>query len=586
MKILFFAPNSAIWGHAFPEALIAEALMQQGHEIVYIGCGGLLDDYCISMSAHDIPFAADREKKQRICRLCKKNKEIICEQFGFAGFDLSDKYQAADLNSIEEIITSVTPENCLELTLNSVEVGKIALYEILLDSKKSNLDFSPSEWERYKSSLKNALLVFHIAQRMFNQIHPDRLVVYNALYAVNRVFCRLAGLHGVPQYFLHAGGNLSKRIQTLILAKHNTVEFYRHMLEKWKEFKEHPCPHVALKAVTDHFLEVFKGRSAWAYSVAAKGSSSDLKSFFGIDSVQKVICATLSSYDERFAAETVGVLTRVENLMFTKQVDWVKALIEYVADRNDLALLIRVHPREFPNKRENMLSEHAKVLQEVFSKTPQNVRVNWPTDNISLYDLASITDVFLNAWSSSGKEMALLGIPVVLYSSELVFYPSELNYVGTTEKEYFLKLEEALQAGWDSERIRMTYRWCAMEYDYSLLDIGESFAKNDLQQRLPFFSRKFNKLLTFLKPCRQQMSDCKNRSQRLMAATNVNKIIHDQLHSILDIEIQYPFVSEEEETIGLKHEVHRLLCGLYSDPEAEAKSNALACKLLNFANSK
>ena len=86
--------------------------------------------------------------------------------------------------------------------------------------------------------------------------------------------------------------------------------------------------------------------------------------------------------------------------------DWIRALVRYVARREDLCLIIRVHPREFPNKREMVLSEHAKMLQVALSELPDNVKVNWPTDKVSLYDLANITDAFANAWSSAGKEMA------------------------------------------------------------------------------------------------------------------------------------------------------------------------------------
>ena len=42
LKILVFAPHSAIWLHAFPEALIVESLAQEGHEIIYITCGKII----------------------------------------------------------------------------------------------------------------------------------------------------------------------------------------------------------------------------------------------------------------------------------------------------------------------------------------------------------------------------------------------------------------------------------------------------------------------------------------------------------------------------------------------------------------
>ena len=54
MKILVFAPHSAIWAHAFPEALAVEALAQHGHDIVYIACGRIFRKECICMLASGV----------------------------------------------------------------------------------------------------------------------------------------------------------------------------------------------------------------------------------------------------------------------------------------------------------------------------------------------------------------------------------------------------------------------------------------------------------------------------------------------------------------------------------------------------
>ena len=286
-------------------------------------------------------------------------------------------------------------------------------------------------------------------QRLLDNLRPDRIVLYNALYSVNRTVCRLAELRGIPQYFLHAGENLSNRLETLVFAKDQAFSYYRHLRSQWPRFEHRPCPPQAMRAATDHLLEVARGRSAWAYS-AASGNRADLRKAFGIRDGQRVICATMSSDDERFGAEVVGVLPPTEGLLYAKQVDWIRALVAYVEARPDLCLVIRVHPREFPNKREGVLSDHARLLKEAFANLPANARINWPTENVSLYDLAAITDVFANGWSSAGKEMSLLGLPVVLYSPQFVLYPPGLNYVGTSTAGYFAEIERALADFWES----------------------------------------------------------------------------------------------------------------------------------------
>lgn len=580
MKVLFFAPHSAIWNHAFPEALVAEALAQEGNEIVYVGCGGLLNSHCISMAARAIPFEAAPAGKESVCSLCRQNKEIIRTRFKFGGIDLSATVNDEDRGVAATLASSVTPQNCLDLVVDRVEVGRIALYELLIQKKKTEMEFSEAEWQRYQASLRNSILVLRVMQRIFDVARPDRVVVYNALYSVNRVVCRLAELKGIAQYFLHAGDNLSNRLQTLIVARDHAFSYYQRLRDKWIELQDRPSSTDAMSLATDHFLEVARGRSLWAYS-AAPDKDVDLRKRFGIEAGQKIICATMSSDDERFSGEVIGALPVNIPSVFPRQVDWIAALIRYVQQRRDLSLIVRVHPREFPNKRESVLSGHARMLQVALSDLPGNVKVNWPTDNISLYDLANIADVFANAWSSAGKEMAWLGLPVVLYSHDLTLYPANLNYVGTTEAEYFRKIEQALSDGWDPERIRRTYRWCTIEYKHGSLDIADSFSRNEHRS---FLARATSRLLRSVLSSREQERDCRNRAARLRSSGRINRIFSNEMHTVLDLDEVDTTVLHLQETDSLKKEVRRLVAGLYGAPDGSPR-NPLANKLHRFAHS-
>jgi hypothetical protein len=580
LKVLFFAPHSAVWIHAFPEALVAESLKQAGHEIVYVGCGGTLKSHCVAMSAYTVPFEAPASIKNRVCDLCRRNRDIIRESFGFAGPDLEQLATAEDWAAADEAIRSLPAAGLLGLTLDGIEVGKIALYEMLIQRKRGALDLSPGETLRFQASLKNVIIVLRVMGRLLDELKPDRVVLYNALYSVNRVVCLLAKLRGIPQYYLHAGDNLSKRLGTLVLARDHAFSYYRHLCEQWPRFRDRPCPPEAMRAGTDHLLEVARGRSVWAYSAAA-GGSMDLRKTFGVGEGQRVICATMSSDDERFGGEVVGVLPSLGHVLFPKQVDWIGALIEYVKPKPDLFLIVRVHPREFPNKREQVLSDHAVTMQEAFARLPDNVRVNWPTEGVSLYNLAGITDVFVSAWSSAGKEMAWLGMPVVLYAEDLALYPAELNYVGTTREEYFRRIEQALEDGWSAERIRQGYRWSAVEMYYSTLDISESFSKSE---SAPLARKLISRILRTVAPGFEQRRDCRKRTKRLEAGATVNRIIDERWAAAVDMELHRSSITAAEETENLKREVARLVDGLFG-AESDPQRNALAARLRSFAQS-
>lgn len=561
MRILAFAPHSAIWIHAFPEALALEAMRQRGHEILHVGCGGVLRSHCVSMSGCGVPFESTSSAKGRICRSCNQNASIIRRRFGFTYQDLEQVVSEEDIEFATRSAEALTPENCRHFILEGTEIGRIAPYELLIQKKKADFSFTEDEWQRYLASVRNVIVVMRAVTRIIEEFRPDVVTVYNALYAVNRVVCKVCERRGVRQYFIHAGDNLARRLSTLIVAKDQAFSYYEHLRSCWREIKEVPTSPVSMSRATDHFLEVLKGKSPWAYSAAPTGGR-DLLKTFNLPQEAEVICATLSSEDERMSSELIGVQAPPSRALYVSQLEWVTALIEYVTTKPNRYLIIRLHPREFPNKREGVHSEHARQLKIVLSNLPANVRINWPTDGVSLYDLANITDVFVNAWSSAGKEMAWLGIPVVLYAPELTIYPAELNYVATTEAEYFEAIELALREGWDPERIRRTYRWCAIEYDKALLDISDSYRGAENRS---WSSRAFRAIVRRVSTSHYQERDCRNRARVLECASSLVRVVEEDRNCVIDLDAGAGAPSLEQETRCLKQEVGRLYRALYGE---------------------
>jgi hypothetical protein len=581
LTILVFAPHSAIWIHAFPEALIAEALQQENHRIVYITCGKEFKEYCISMRANGLAQSSSPERKQEICNTCNKHKEIIKSNFNFQGYDISELITQSERSEIDSIVQKTTPQNFLELELDNIKIGKAALYELLLQYKKINLNFSEPEWANYLIALRNALASFFASRKIIEQEHPDRVLTYNSLYSVNGVCCQVAESRGIPTYFLHAGANLSNRLKTMLLGSTSTFAFNQNVINYWHNYKYIPSPPSSLKLVTDHFLELFHGKHFLAYS-SAKIDEINIRALFKIKDNQKILVATMSSYDERFAGETINAIPRYENLLFPEQIDWINFLIGFVKDRQDLFLIIRVHPREFPNKRDSTQSKHSQMLEKVLVDLPVNVRVNLPGDNLSIYDLAEYTDLFLNAWSSVGEEMSLLGIPVLIYSPELVAYPPDINYVATSQQDFCEKIDIALADGWSFERIRKTYRWYVLNLVRSIFDLSDSIEWDErkLNSNRYFVHRVYRKIISTMVGEKQHFSyqeriqDCKKRSTSLRDKPLINQLIRDQKRLVLDViyrESETPIdIDIETETKSIQHEISRLLANsLYDNNSAK-----------------
>ena len=584
MKILVFAPHSAIWVHALPEALVVEALQQAGHQVTYVACGRVFGQLCVSMGAYGVGIDASLEQKQRICATCDANKNIIRKSFRFAGPDLAQLVDSADTQWIEMMLASVTRDNYLSLAVDGVEVGKCALSHFLISRKKSNLDFSAAEWRRFQVELRNTLNAFVGIRKLMDAEKPDRVMVYVAAYSVNFVCCELARVRGIPHYYMAAAGNLSDRLRHLVLARGHAMHFQKNTIRHWKDIKDLPCAPGSLSYVTEHFRELLRGKNPFVYSAPAQARRLDLRQSYGIATEQKVLLATMSSDDEIYASQVVGLWPADFESIFPTQIAWIQAMIEFVGRRSDLFLLIRVHPREFPNRRDSGLSDSAQKFQELLVSLPPNVKVNWPSDQISMYDIAEITEVCLNAWSSAGKELCMLGIPVVTYAPDQVAFPPELNYVSDTREGYFDQIERALAKGWSVDHMRAAYRWYVLEYEKAMIDLSESYSGSENQtDGLP--RRAFNRARRAINPHYRQLRDCANRAPRLNQAPIIVRLLEDARDSILDLRVELGFepVSIEDETAGLKRETGRLLEIMYGGRGA-TRTNTLKYKLENFVN--
>jgi len=570
VRALFFAPHAGIWVHAFPEALIADALGDSGIDIVYVTCGGALSSLCITMASRGVAIDSPVAAKQAVCRECMRNRDLLRADFDFKGYDFESVLTPVDERRIEEL--TARPRTVATFDLDGVAVGRAALYEYLISKKKSQLEIPDEEWPEFRPRLANTVRSLLAAQKILDLERPDRVLTYNSLYSVNAMWRAAADQRGIASYFLHAGSNLRNRLQTMMLGRDSSLRWYAHLIEAWRDYRDLPCSAGELAAVTDHFEQLLRGTSVFAYSAAKASEAQDVRARFDVRPEQKLVVAAMSSYDEYVAARAIGEMPASPSELFPTQIEWVRALSEHFAKRPDLFLIIRVHPREFPNKREGTKSEHAYQLERAFQALPSNVRVNWPADKLSIYDLAEHADAFLNAWSTAGREMALLGLPVVAYCPEMLLYPAELNYVGTTRETYFAAIDKALRDGWSFERARRAFRWSVLELSRGIANIDDGF---DLTEHpaSSVFERAVRGVLAL--PGVRQRYDLWRRPHRLREAHRLGEAMICGEPTLVPPPVRT--VDEATETAALRAQFVRLGRALAGDAP---KPNTLGWRLL------
>ncbi|MCE9623081.1 MAG: hypothetical protein K8R99_12120 [Actinomycetia bacterium] len=478
MKVLFFSPFADVWPHSFPEALVAEMCEASGCEVTVIRCGGVLSHHCIAMSAAGLEPNAPRESREKICRSCRKHSALLDDEFRFASRNIEDYVDNNDREQIDLLVQSLSRDSWYSFELDNIPIGRLAAYEFFLGNKLNSYEIPEALWGSYIGQLRNSLAVFFAAKKFLVELGPDRIVVYNALYSVNNVLVHLAKQATIATLTIHGGLNIERLLETLCVSNDIQSQITASRSESWDEVKAIPIGARAVDEVLAYVRFLLRGTGAFVYSSAHGAKSLDeLRREFGVSPAQKVVLCTTSSEDEMIAAGMVGAVppATTDGALFESQLSWLKYVVAMGARHPEWFVIVRVHPREFPNRREGTLSQNATRLREALTDLPPNVAINWPDQGVSLYDLAQITDVLLNGISNAGIEFLLLGIPVVVHNPGALYaYPRAFNYSATSPNEYELVIAQAIQDGWSVEHVRNAFRWKTFQFRRLSVDLGAS----------------------------------------------------------------------------------------------------------------
>jgi len=142
---------------------------------------------------------------------------------------------------------------------------------------------------------------------------------------------------------------------------------------------------------------------------------------------------------------------------YESQADWVRDVVQWVGLRDDVELIIKVHPNLGGNYYIGKAVNELRVYQEMKSALPANVRIVLPEDSIDAYSLAEEADLGLTFGSIIGLEMAMLGKPVLAASRALYEHGSEILTLRSKESLPGM-LERCLYAQSDREIQRQAFR--------------------------------------------------------------------------------------------------------------------------------
>lgn len=533
-KVVFFSPHAGIWPHALPESFLAKCLDSQLFDVCRIKCGGTFNRHCTVMEASGFSIALNQDRKDATCRRCIKNAEILRGAYAGEDYFISKYLSKDEVAQAELIVKSLNEIDIRELTYLGVEVGRIAAYEVLIKFKKTSLDFRDEELIYFETYVQNALLSLMAFSKAYEEIQPDILVAYSPQYAVLGVCARYCELKGKQVYFIEGSSNIDERYKALRVWDWSAFGLTNPALKHWESIGNYILSKNDYDRSEKHVNRLLNASSFSVYSEPASGQF-DMRAHFGIPQDAKVVMAAMSSYDEVYSAYFIGRFpdNKYISNVFINQLEWIRRTIDFFSIHPELFLIIRIHPRTFPSSRNAVMAQEQKELAQILANLPNNVRVNFPTDKISIYDLYRQIDVLATGWSATGVEAMIFNVPVVTYDRNLPSYPASIHFTGDSVTEYYENLLKAVTAGKSNFVSENGRRWMAFSMSVGVIRHPAMLSDTDYfrsSRVVNFLYRGFNRLFPgFIKriEARQQM--------RLADARRFNTLLDRGGESLYDL---------------------------------------------------
>jgi hypothetical protein len=492
-KILFFSPHAYIDVHALPEAIVANSLNFKNYDVIYVTCDGVLNDYCVCMSSVNLPYNSSHSEKNKICVECKLKRNYLIKKFGFHSVNIEDFLFDHDRTKISEFCSDLSLDNYLFKEIDGVPIGKFTLYEIILNFKLMSEKIPESLFDFYFNQFVNSAKIYLSLSNMFKIYDIYAFVTYNVLYSVNRTASSVAEKNKINFYTMHASNHLDRitSLKQITIFKGLDLTLPNllpvNLNQKLQdENRNVPCSPDDLKINFKHTSSFYKSKSLWVYSKQVnKTPTFRIKEKLNIKNKQRVILAVMRSADEMRAAELSGVdFSQMRKGLFSDQVDWLKWLNCFASENPEVFIIFRVHPREFPNKREKVVSENGLRILDILENFPlsSNFYINLPDDQLSLYDILKVTDLLLNNTSSVGLEAALFGIPVLGYGECFPPFDPVLQKEAETMEDYSTLIMSLSSETWDFKKIIIAYRWLRLSNYLLPIDLSDSYRTGTVWQ--------------------------------------------------------------------------------------------------------
>jgi hypothetical protein len=460
---LFFAPEAGIEPHYVSHAIIARTLKDMGHQVLIVRCEG---DYphCLLMDMNRLGPDKTEAQRKEVCRRCDAVWLRTATAYGLPSISLSALLDDTAKSEIHRQVMEM-PADAGTFEVDGFRFGALCGSDLALTRKVLNQMKATGDNRRIlEAYVKGALIAYRATQALMKTYAVARVTYFNEYSMV--LGAAVAAMRAdIPVTRLsQAVYRNIDRSKIMLAAEPLAIYTYHRLLDEWGAWRDLALPPALVDSIAEHSLLRLSGGGHTVYSPKHGSDTDALFDQLGLSRERKLLVAYPSSMDEYYSnmnlMNALGNIVFAQDQPFPSQTAWLQALVTHVESSSDLQLVIRIHPREGRNAHEHLESDNLINLRRDFSGNYAHVRIIWPEEKISSYDLAEIADVALPGWSNIALELARLGIPTLIAFQRYVPYPlDDVVDWRRTPEAYFVRIRELAATPGNFEQVRYAYRW-------------------------------------------------------------------------------------------------------------------------------
>lgn len=437
-KLVIFAPFAGLKEQAEFDHLFAEQFVRAGFPVVLVRCSGLLAARCAVMGGGVL----DPNMRKAFCDTCRFQRQAHDVSAHYDSVDITDLLTEDEIEDAQREVGQVDDSSLAGFQFRGVPLGQFSSYDTAVEFKTIKFQSDPEALNFFREVLLSSLLAYLAGVRAGEIYDPSAAAVYSFEYTWNRSFLAGVGLMGAQTFsYFQSPDKYRYRIFRVIKADRFKDDFRDRRMSQVSSL---PISRAGFKFLRQHFQGSVSGSNIHSYSTSHRRGKDRLETFdrLGLSPGAKVIAVLTSSPDELDAGNISGL--RPESRVFEDDLSIAGLVGPLARQMRDYFFVVRIHPRLLPNRRDSRTSSRLQDLVGKIGDEP-NVIINFPKDDIGIYELAAITNCALSARSSTGFDYSVLGVPVVFVD------PSRDPHLMTSAKDSATAFPSTLTL-WEIER--------------------------------------------------------------------------------------------------------------------------------------